>query len=97
MNTSDIANTETVTTVVLTFSNGWKPAEFRIVEASSTNAAVAHLAGERWCWIPDASSDVAVVADRDILIDQLDCGSPAWLIEPASGEMVHMQPQSISH
>lgn len=97
MNASDIADSETVTTVVLTFSNGWKPGVVRVVEASSTIAAVDKLAGGRWCWIPDESSDLAVVADRDILVDQLDCGSPAWLIEPASGEMVHMQLQSISH
>ncbi len=97
MNTSDTADSETVTAVVLTFSNGWKPGVVRVVEAISTTAAVAYLAGGRWCWIPDESSDVAVAADRDILIDQLDCGSPAWLIEPASGEMVHMQPQSIRH
>jgi hypothetical protein len=78
--------------VVLTFSNGWKPGEVRIHHARSNAEAVELLADARWCFVPDESSDEAMVADRDMLVDQLDCGSPAWLMEPVSGDMVHIRP-----
>ena len=79
---------------ILSFSNGWEPGVARQVEARSTDEALQLLAGGRWCWVPDESSDVAVVADIDILMDQLEGGSPAWLIEPASGDMVHIRPMA---
>jgi hypothetical protein len=42
--------------------------------------------------VPVEGSDFAVAADLDMLIDHVLAGDPAWLMEPASGEMVHIQP-----
>jgi hypothetical protein len=43
-------------------------------------------------WAPDENSDAALPADLDILMDHVTAGDPAWLMEPASGDMVHGQP-----
>jgi hypothetical protein len=51
-----------------------------------------NLAARRWCWVPDESSDTALAADLDMLIEHLLAGDPPCLMEPASGDMVHIQP-----
>jgi hypothetical protein len=76
----------------LAFTNGWKPglAATETVDGAESLAAI--LAGRRWCWVPDESSDCALAADLDMLIDHVLAGDPAWLVEPTSGDMVHIQP-----
>jgi hypothetical protein len=91
-----VSTVEHQAAVVLTFSNGWKPGEVRIQHVRSNTEAVQLLADTRWCFVPDESSDEAMVADRDMLVDQLDCGSPAWLMEPVSGDMVHIRPIALT-
>ncbi|WP_448577810.1 hypothetical protein [Thermaurantiacus sp.] len=77
---------------LLTFTNGWKPGVAATETVDGAESLAAILAGRRWCWVPDESSDCALAADLDMLIDHVSAGDPAWLMEPTSGDMVHIQP-----
>lgn len=77
---------------LLTFTNGWKPGFAATETVHGTESLAAILGGRRWCWVPDESSDCALAADLDMLIDHVSAGDPALLMEPTSGDMVHIQP-----
>jgi hypothetical protein len=80
----------------LSFSNGWRPGFVATEDVESAESVLGSLGDLRWCWVPDESSDLALKADRDMLLDHLEVGDPAWLIEPAGGDMVHVQSIGVS-
>lgn len=79
--------------VVLTFSHGWKPGEYKQVTATDVATAVEQL-GQGWCWPPDESSPLALEAHKDILVDALRSGDAAFLMRPLTADLVHLQPDT---
>lgn len=92
INDEIVVEAEARSRFLVTFTNGWKPGVVATETVDGAESLSAILAARRWCWVPDESSDSALAADLDILIDHVTVGDPAWLMEPASGDMVHVQP-----
>lgn len=80
--------------VALSFSNGWRPGEVEAKTADDVAAAIEMLANGGWCWPPDESSNAALPIDYGMLADHLRSGDRAFLISPASGGLVLLQPSS---